>query len=154
MDSQIAVKNSKSAKGIHGLLLIITGIAHSLFAVLPAAFGKQFAVFSNTLFFNIDTGLMDFPLFGGKQDFESLCAFFFFYAGPMYIVFGLAVYHLEKSVWEIPVSVSLGFLLYAVIGAYMVPLSGMTLFLLPQAVYMHMSGRLSENENRKTSYHS
>jgi hypothetical protein len=136
----------KGLKRIHGRLLMITGLIHALFGVSSAAFGKQFLVFSKTFFFNINPGLSGFPIMGGTLDYEVISAFFFFYAGPIWIVYGHALDHMEKSAGVIPGAHALGFLIYTLIGVYMVPFSGMTLFLLPQALYMlYRSGKATSH---------
>jgi len=59
--------------------MIILGIMHTLLGISPFAFGKQFLGFSNQFFFQISTGLSEFPLLNGRMNYENFAAFWFFY---------------------------------------------------------------------------
>ena len=123
-------------KRIHGKLLIITGILHLVVTLLPGIFGKQILYFASHGFFNINKGLLGFPLLGGTLDYESFSAFWFFYMVPILIMFGHLIGNIEKNNGSVPRQIALHFLILSLIGAYMVPMSGMTFFLVPQALYM------------------
>lgn len=126
-------------KQLHGNILIITGSIHSIFGVLPISFGKQFSSFSKQYFFKISDGLSEFPLLSGKMNYENFAAFWFFYFGLLIIPLGILVKHLEKESKQIPFSFVLAYLTVALVGVYMIPFSGMTLFILPHALYMFIT---------------
>ncbi|MDQ7047395.1 MAG: hypothetical protein Q9M39_07160 [Sulfurovum sp.] len=65
-------------KRIHGKLLMITGVVHVLLVIMPGVFGEQFFQFSKNIFFNINNGLLGFPLFGGTINNQELASFWFF----------------------------------------------------------------------------
>lgn len=123
-------------KRIHGVLLIITGIVHTICAVLPGIFGKQYVEFSKKGFFSISNGVLSFPLLNGIMDYEVFAAFWFFYAGHLLIVCGLLFDYIEKLQNCIPLYLSISLTTVVIIGSYMIPLSGMTFLLIPQCVYM------------------
>lgn len=123
-------------KRIHGILLVITGAIHTICAVSPGVFGKQFVRFSQTRFFSISDGILSFPLLNGIMDYEVFAAFWFFYAGPIFILCGLLFDYIEKVQRHIPLYLSVSLTIVVVIGCYMIPLSGMTFLLIPQCVYM------------------
>ncbi len=113
-----------------------TGVGHILLAILPGVFGDQFLQFSHSGFFNISSGAADFSFFGGSLNYEEFAAFWFFYAGPIMFIYGQVVDRIERSEGGVPSAIAKGFLVVSLIGAYMVPLSGMTFVLLPQAIWM------------------
>ncbi|MCF6360990.1 MAG: DUF6463 family protein [Cyclobacteriaceae bacterium] len=120
----------------NGNLLVFTGIMHSLFGVLPFAFGKQFSGFMNTFFFKISNGLSEFPLLNGKMNYENFSAFWFFYFGLLLIPMGVLVQFLEKNNIQVPKKFAISYLVVVLVGVYMIPFSGMTIFMLPHAIYM------------------
>lgn len=132
----------------NGKVLIFTGIMHSLFAVLPLAFGKQFLTFSESYFFKISNGLSEFPLFNGRMMYENFAAFWFFYFGLMIIPVGILIRNMEKNEIQIPFNFIITYLAVVLVGVYMIPFSGMTLFMLPHAVFM-----LWTHFNTKTNDH-
>jgi len=85
-------------KLINGKILIYTGIAHFLLGVSPFAFGKQFLVFSKTLFFKISEGLFEFPLLNGTMNYENFASFWFVYFGLLIIPIGILVDYIEKTI--------------------------------------------------------
>lgn len=125
----------------NGKILIFTGAMHALFGVLPIAFGKQFSNFSSTLFFKISNGLSEFPLFNGQMNYENFAAFWFFYFGLLLIPIGILVNYIEKEKRKIPIRFIWAYLIVVLIGVYMIPFSGITIFMLPHAVYMLISQR-------------
>lgn len=120
----------------NGKILIFTGIMHALFGVLPIAYGKQFYQFSKSFFFNISDGLAEFPLFNGQMNHETFSAFWFFYFGLLIIPLGILVQYLEKQNVALPISFIWSYLIVTLVGVYMIPFSGMTIFMLPHAIYM------------------
>ncbi len=120
----------------NGLIFILIGTAHTLLGISPWAFGKQFSDFSSTLFFRINSGILEFPLFDGQMDYESFAAFWFFYFGLLLFPIGLLVRFVEKQELLLPRAFVWSYLGVVLLGAYMIPLSGMTFFMLPHALLM------------------
>lgn len=52
---------------------------HFLFGLSPFAFGRQFSGFAQQFFFKISNGLSEFPVLGGKMNYENFAAFWFVY---------------------------------------------------------------------------
>jgi len=123
-------------KLINGKVLIYTGIAHFLFGVSPFAFGKQFLTFYERYFFKISEGLIEFPLLNGVMNYENFAAFWFVYFGILILPIGILVNHIEKVNKSVPKEFITAYLIIVLIGAYMIPFSGMTFLMLPHAVYM------------------
>ena len=123
-------------KLINGKILIYTGIAHFLLGVSPFAFGKQFFAFSKTYFFKISEGLLEFPLLNGKMNYENFASFWFVYFGLLIIPLGILVDYIEKTNKIVPKKFIIAYLILAIVGVYMIPLSGMTFLMLPHAIYM------------------
>jgi len=120
----------------NGIMLIILSIMHTHLAFAPSGFGLQFQKFSKSYFFKISKGAEELPARVGFTDFESGTAFWFFYFGILIIPIGLLVHSIEKKHKILPHSFTISYLIVILIGCYMVPNSGMTLFMLPHAIYM------------------
>ena len=132
----------------NGLMFILIGTAHTLLGLSPWGFGNQFWDFSSHLFFRISSGILEFPLFDGQMDYESFAAFWFFYFGLLLFPIGLLVRYLEKQELQLPRSFVLSYLLVILLGAYMIPLSGMTFFMLPHALFMMWQLRKNQAKQR------
>jgi len=122
---------------IHGRLLMATGVVHVLLAATPGVFGEQLLAFARRGFFNVSQGLAEFPLLGGAFDYEAFAAVWFFYAGPIMFLYGAALDEVERLQGYVSRRNAGYFIAVSAMGACMVPLSGMTFLLLPQAVYMY-----------------
>ncbi len=120
----------------NGKVLIFFGIIHPLLGVSPFAFGKQFSGFASKFFFKISEGLLEFPLLDGQMNYENFAAFWFFYFGLMLIPIGILVNYVEKENGAIPKNFLWAYLIVVLVGVYMIPFSGMTIFMLPHALYM------------------
>lgn len=120
----------------NGKILLFFGVIHSLLAISPFAFGKQFMDFSGSYFFKISEGLFEFPLLKGEMNYENFAAFWFFYYGLLLIPLGILVNYIENTTGTIPKNFSWTYLIIVLIGVYMIPFSGMTIFMLPHALYM------------------
>lgn len=123
----------------NGILLVIIGIMHTQLVVSSGGCGKQFIKFSEAYFFKISSGLDQLPAVAGKTDFETFACFWFFYFGIFLIPLGLLVHSIEKSKKNLPHSFTISYLIFILIGCYMIPKSGMTFFMLPHALYMLVS---------------
>ena len=120
----------------NGKILIFFGITHPLLGVSPLAFGKQFAGFGEKFFFKISEGLLEFPLLNGQMNYENFAAFWFFYFGVLLIPLGILVDYTENTVGAIPKKFLVAYLIVVLVGVFMIPFSGMTLLMLPHALYM------------------
>ncbi|MBK9580076.1 MAG: hypothetical protein IPO40_23665 [Fibrobacteres bacterium] len=120
----------------NGKVLILFGIIHPLLGISPFAFGKQFYNFAGKFFFKISNGLLEFPLLNGKMNYENFAAFWFFYFGLLLIPLGILLSHIEKECKGIPKQFVWSYFIIVLIGVYMIPFSGMTLFMLPHSLYM------------------
>jgi hypothetical protein len=129
---------SKVNKRVHGRLLMATGAIHMIFVFLPGVYGETFYQFMSSGFFNISNGLVTFPLVGGALNHKDFAAFWFFYAGPLIFMYGYVLDELEVIHGFVPINQSIAFLIVSGIGAYMIPLSGMTFILIPQGIYMYL----------------
>lgn len=120
----------------NGILLILIGLLHTRLAISPEGGGAQFLKASRSYFFNISGGTEDLPIESGKADLEMLTFFWFFYFGLLLIPLGLLVHTIEKKNETLPYSFTVSYLLFVLIGSYMIPNSGMTIIMLPHAIYM------------------
>jgi hypothetical protein len=126
----------------NGILLIIIGLLHTKLVVTADGCGAQFSNFAKTNFFRICGGLNELPAAAGKTNFEAFAAFWFFYFGILIIPLGLLVHSIERKYKVLAHSFTISYLVVVVIGAYMIPASGMTYIMLPHAVYMLVSNYL------------
>ncbi len=75
-------------------------------------------------------------MFSGQMNYENFAAFWFFYFGLLLIPIGMLVDHVERISGHIPKKFVWAYLLVVLVGVFMIPLSGMTLLMLPHALYM------------------
>lgn len=120
----------------NGIALLVIGIMHTLLVLSSGGFGKQFQKFAESGFFKISQGMDELPAVAGVTNFENFAAFWFFYFGIIIIPLGLLVHAFERKKGVLPLSFTLSYLVVVSIGAYMIPNSGMTYFMLPHAVFM------------------
>jgi hypothetical protein len=120
----------------NGKFLIYTGIAHILLGISPFAFGEQFLNFSKKYFFKISDGLSEFPLLNGEMNYENFSAFWFVYFGVLFIPLGFLLDYIETEDKIIPKKFLWSYLIFNLIGSYMIPFSGMLLLTLPHSIYM------------------
>lgn len=125
----------------NGILLIAIGIMHTKLAVSSDGFGSQFQTFSQKNYFQISSGLAQLPAVHGKCDFESAAAFWFFYFGIMLIPMGMLVHTIERKREKLPKLFLFCYFSVVIIGAYMIPNSGMTYIMFPHALYMLLTNR-------------
>jgi hypothetical protein len=134
-----------------GILLMIIGVMHTQFALSAEAFGRQFKEFAGTGFFKICNGANEAPFVPGHKIYETMAAFWFFYFGIFLIILGLLVHSLERNRRTLPHSFTVGYLVFVLIGSYMIPASGMTYFMLPHAVYMLISNYVKARRAAKVA---
>jgi len=126
-------------KVTNGIILIIIGLLHTQFALSSEGFGKQFSEFSKSKFFYLFHDLANSRHLAGKELFESFAAFWFFYFGIIIIPFGLLLHSFERKNKYLPNSFTVSYLIVVMIGSYMIPESGITIIMLPHAIYMLLS---------------
>lgn len=119
----------------NGIILIVIAVMHTQFCLSTDGYGSQFAQFSTTNFFQICNGLEDFPT-NATTDFASHAAFWFFYFCLLIVPLGLLVHSIEKDKKKLPLSFTISYFLVVLVGCYMIPMSGMTFFMLPHALFM------------------
>lgn len=115
--------------GLHGILLILTGVIHIAFGLMPAIYGSQWKQFLNLRIFNTVWVNND----------KNMAAFWFVIFGPIMIALGLAVYELETQFSILPMSVGWALLSISILGSIMTPKSGFTVLLIPQSVFYLLS---------------
>ncbi|MDR2919930.1 MAG: DUF6463 family protein [Tannerella sp.] len=120
----------------NGILLILIGLLHTSLAISPEGGGKQFLNAANSYFFNISSGGDELPLEAGQTGLDVLAFFWFFYFGLLLIPLGLLVHSIEKNKRILPYSFTVSYLVFVLAGGYMIPNSGMTIIMLPHAIYM------------------
>lgn len=123
-------------KFTNGKIIISIGIIHTILCVAPFAYGKQFAVFANKWFFKISGGPLDSPALLGSLYYENFAAFWCFYFGLFLFPLGILLDFIESRQIKIPAKFIWSYLIVTVIGCYMIPFSGMTIFFLPHAIYL------------------
>lgn len=116
--------------------MIFFGIIHPLLGISPFAFGKQFLGFAKKCFFKISEELFEFPILNGLMNYENFAAFWFFYFGLLLIPIGILLNYVEITDRQIPKNFIGGYLIVVLVGVIMIPFSGMTIFMLPHAIYM------------------
>jgi hypothetical protein len=135
----------------NGVLLIIIGIMHTQFALSKEMFGKEFTEFSKSFYYKISNGTSDFPIKADCNIYETQAAFWFFYFGIFLIPLGLLVHSIEKGKKTLSHSFTISYLIFVLVGCYMIPSSGMTFFMLPQAIYMLIGNYLKARKTKLNS---
>lgn len=122
----------------HGSILIMIALLHMRLAFSPDGFRYKFSEFAKSGFFRISKGLDELPPVAGKTDFETFAAFWFFYFGLLLIPMGILVFDMERKHKYLPHSFTISYLFVVVLGAYMIPNSGMTFIMMPHALFMFL----------------
>jgi hypothetical protein len=125
----------------NGTFLIYTGITHIILGISPYAFGNQFLRFSENYFFRISEGLSEFPLLNGVMNYENFASFWFVYFGALFIPLGILLDYVEKNNHIIPKKFLWSYFIFNIIGAYMIPFSGMTFLTVPHSIFMLIKNR-------------
>jgi len=125
----------------HGKIILIIGCMHAIMGISPAAFGDQYSVFANQFFFKVSEGLFEFPLLNGQMNYENFAAFWFVYFGVLLIPLGILADYIEKVQGGLPKSFIWSYIAVIAVGVFMIPFSGMTLIMLPHALYMAFKSR-------------
>jgi hypothetical protein len=133
----------------NGMLLIVIGIMHTQFALSTDGFGNQFREFSKSHFFYLFRDIDKLRAAAGRELFEAFSAFWFFYFGILLILLGLLIHSIEKRYKILPHSFTISYLIFVMIGCYMMPESGMTYFMLPHAIYMLVTNYMKAKKEIK-----
>ena len=120
----------------HGNVIILFGLMHTQLALSKEGFGRKFNEFAQSGFFQISKGIDELPAVSGTTDFETLAAFWFFYFGILLIPVGLLLNNIARNHQKVPYGFLISYLLFLLVGTYMIPKSGMTYFMLPHALFM------------------
>ena len=116
----------------NGKIIIAIGIIHTLFTISPAIYGKQFFGFAQQFFFKINDGF----LASGPVDYETFAAFWCFFFGILFFPLGILLDYVEKCGDKIPMPFIVSYLIVTLMGVYMIPLGGFTIFMLPHVIYL------------------
>ena len=119
----------------NGVVIIIIGLLHTHFAFSESGLGIYSRKFFETHFYNIVEGIPNLHSMS-KSDFELFGAFWFFYFGILLIILGLILFAYERNIGPIPIYFTISYLIFVLVGCYMIPASGMTYFMLPHAIFM------------------
>ena len=138
----------------NGILLIIIGIMHTHFTFSSGGFQKQMLDFSKTSFYKISNGMDELPASLDTTNFESFAAFWFFYFGIFVIPLGLLVHSIENKKQVLPHYFTISYLIIILLGCYMVPNSGITVFMLPHALYMIISNSIKARKRYNKLKHA
>lgn len=120
----------------HGIIVIIIAIMHTQFALSSDGFIKQFIGFSKSNFYNVFPEVEKNLIEPDQKFFEDFSAFWFFYFGMLLIPLGILMHTVERKYGTLPFYFVLSYLVVIILGVYMVPVSGMTYFMLPHAVFL------------------
>lgn len=121
----------------NGKIVISIGIIHTLLTLLPFTYGKQFADFAHQYFFKVNDGFLE----SGQMNYETFAAFWCFFFGILLFPLGVLLEYIEKNNLKIPRQFIWSYLIVILIGVYMIPLGGFTIFMLPHAIYMLIKNR-------------
>lgn len=120
----------------NGLAILVIAALHTQYALSADGFGTQFRGFAATGFFRICRGTAELPVVTGRTNIEAMAAFAFFYFGLLLVPIAVLLHRFERLEGRVPRSFAVTYLVVVAIGAYMVPSSGMTLLMLPHALWM------------------
>lgn len=113
----------------NGKIIVLIGIIHTIFT--PFVYAEQFKYFTHQLFFKINNGFME-----SSVDYKALAAFWCLYFGLILFPLGILLDSVEKKNMQVPVLFIFSYLIIILIGVYMIPLGGMTVFMLPHVICM------------------
>lgn len=116
----------------NGKIFLSIGAIHTLLTIAPFAYGTQFVHFANRAFFSINKGFLE----TGGMDYETFAAFWCFCFGIFLFPLGILVELVEKKGLKLPRPFLWSYLVAVLIGVYMIPWGGFTVFMLPHAIYM------------------
>jgi hypothetical protein len=118
----------------NGKVIILIGAIHTI--LTPVVYFDQFEIFARRFFFSINNGFMEASI-----NYETFAAFWCLYFGLTLFPLGVLLDSVEKKKIPIPKSFIIVYSGLILIGVYMIPFGGMTVFMLPHAVYMIANNR-------------
>jgi hypothetical protein len=77
----------------NGKIVILIGIIHTLFTLLPFVYGKQFMNFAHQYFFKINNGFLE----SGQMDYETFAAFWCFFFGILLFPLGILLEYTQAK---------------------------------------------------------
>jgi len=119
----------------NGKVIILIGAIHTL--LTPVDYFNQFEIFAHRFFFSINGGFMEDSI-----NYETFAAFWCLYFGLTLFALGVLLDSIERKGMPIPKPFIWIYFGVILIGVYMIPFSGMTVFGLPQAIYMLVSNSI------------
>lgn len=125
----------------NGKIIIFIGAIHTL--LTPLVYFDQFEIFARRFFFIINNGFMEDSI-----NYQTFAAFWCLYFGLVLFPLGVLLDSIEKKKMPIPNSFVMVYFCVVLTGVYMIPLGGMTVFMLPHVIYM-MIGKWREKRERK-----
>ena len=123
-----------SNKITNGKIIIIIGMIHTV--LTPIAYLKQFENFTYHFFFKINDGFME-----SQMNYETFAAFWCLFFGLILFPLGILLNSIENKNLPIPKYFILSYLIVILLGVYMIPWGGMTIFMLPHVIYMLIKTR-------------
>lgn len=136
----------------NGVLLILIAILHTTLAISSEGGGQQFLNASKSYFYRINEGKNALPIESlGKTDLEMLTFFWFFYFGLLLIPLGLLIHSIERKKEILPYTFTVSYLIFILSGSYMIPNSGMTVIMLPHAIYMLITNYIKIQKKRHSN---
>ncbi len=111
--------------GIHGGIMMATGLVHVLFGLMPLVYGRDWLRFYQNSFSNVVTVEND----------RAMAAFWFVMTGPMFVIIGALIFSMESQGLPLPAVVGWMLLAVSLLGAVMSHKSGFTVLLLPQTIF-------------------
>ena len=113
----------------NGKIIVLIGAIHIF--LTPFVYLEQFKSFAHQFFFKINNGFME-----SSVDYKTFAAFWCLYFGLILFPLGILLDSVEKKNMRIPMSFLLSYFAIILIGVYMIPFGGMTVFMLPHVIYM------------------
>ena len=113
----------------NGKIIIAIGVIHTV--LTPVYYWKQYKSFAQQFFFKINDGFM-----ATSVDYETFAAFWCLYFGLLLFPLGILLDSVERIAVKIPTPFIISYLVIILIGVYMIPFGGMTVFMLPHVVFM------------------
>ncbi len=130
----------------HGIILIITGMIHTFVGV--TLFWEKWCEFPTKFFFNIAPHELKFdrPLIQNFLDLSAEATLWFFISGIVLMILGQIVHGIEVQTRRIPSYLGWELLAFGLVFSWMIPISGFSIFLVPQAIYMIIRQRTKGNQ--------
>jgi hypothetical protein len=125
----------------NGKIISSIAVIHTAFTLSPIAYIKQFENFSSLYFFRINVWISGTAFQSRQMNYENFAAFWCFYFGLLMFPLGILLDSIEKTQAGIPKQFIWSYFIFIIIGIYMIPVSGMTVFMLPHAIYMIIKSR-------------